>query len=149
MKRFNFIITLLFSLFLFSCQASNSSGEENVNASATVETNQDVTVVSLEVDEWYSELQSNPGVIIDVRTPGEYSEGFIEGAQLIDVSNSSFSAKVEALAIPINTPVYIYCRSGSRSKKAMNMLSSKGYTEIYELNSGILGWQKAGKPIVK
>ncbi|WP_286006501.1 rhodanese-like domain-containing protein [Ligilactobacillus aviarius] len=45
-------------------------------------------------------------------------------------------------------PVALYCRSGRRSKKAAELLSKAGY-EVYELDSGFHGWQKAGLEVEK
>lgn len=43
-------------------------------------------------------------------------------------------------------PVYIYCRSGGRSGKAAKQLADEGFTEIYDLDGGILEWNKKNLP---
>lgn len=149
MLKLNYLAALIFSFFLVSCQASNTGQEQQQNSEQSVETDQDQITVSLEVDQWNAKMQEFPGVIIDVRTPGEFEQGYIEGAHLADVTSANFVESINALDIPKDNPVYVYCRSGSRSKKAMSMLESQGFTSIYELNSGIMGWQRAGKATVK
>jgi rhodanese-related sulfurtransferase len=142
MRRLNYIISIITFLTLFSCQANDTVSQDQA-----VTQEQTKSAVSLNDAEWSALLLGKPGVIIDVRTPGEFEQGYIEGAELIDVTSSSFMSKIQELSLNKEEPIYIYCRSGNRSKKAMSMLSSEGFTEIYELDHGIIGWQKAGYPI--
>lgn len=90
-----------------------------------------------------TELQSKVGQqiqLIDVRTPEEFLENSIEGAQNIDISSKDFEQKVAQL--DQNKPIYVYCRKGSRSRKAAQKLEDLGFTEIYDLKGGILEWNK-------
>ena len=90
--------------------------------------------------EKFAELMSRKEVrLIDVRTPKEYAEGHLEGAENIDVKVSDFADRIKG----IKGPVAVYCRSGKRSLTAAGLLSSNGCT-VYNLDGGILAWQKAG-----
>ena len=60
--------------------------------------------------------QAENGVILDVRTPQEYSHGHIEGSTLISVSDREFVNKINLLQK--DKPVYLYCLTGSRSNSA-------------------------------
>lgn len=96
----------------------------------------------------FSELiNSEEGVLLDVRTAQEYSRGHIEGSTLISTNDRSFVNKVSLLQK--DKPIYIYCLTGSRSKMVANYLSQNGYTKIYNLARGILEWQQYGYPIVQ
>lgn len=96
----------------------------------------------------FAELSAtNEGVILDVRTPGEYSRGHIKGSTLIDVSNPNAGSKVSLL--PKDKPIYIYCLTGSRSRAVANFMSQNGYKKIYNLTYGIIEWQRLGLPIVQ
>ncbi|MDD3005561.1 rhodanese-like domain-containing protein [Flavobacterium sp.] len=77
--------------------------------------------------------------IIDVRTSREYNDGHIKNAQNINVQSSDFEEKMASF--DKEKPVYIYCRSGARSGKAGKILEEMGFTEIYDLNGGILSWK--------
>lgn len=146
MHKFNYLLALFLSIIFISCQpADTQSQDKNTEVAAS----QGNIAKSLNVDDWYAMYLDNPGVIIDVRTAGEYDQGYIEGAEMIDVTSGDFVTKLNALAIPLDSPVYLYCRSGNRSKKAMKILEDNGYSQIYELNNGFLGWQGAGKKVVK
>jgi rhodanese-related sulfurtransferase len=45
--------------------------------------------------------------------------------------------------------VFVYCKAGSRSGSAVDIMEDMGFREIYDLSGGIMSWQKADKPIVK
>jgi rhodanese-related sulfurtransferase len=46
-------------------------------------------------------------------------------------------------------PVLVYCRSGGRSAKAAQELRAAGFSQVLELEGGVIAWQKSGKPLVK
>lgn len=76
--------------------------------------------------------------LIDVRTPEEYNSGHIEDAENIDFYSGKFTTNFNKL--DKEQPVYIYCRSGSRSKQTANKLLAMGFKEIYDLEGGILNY---------
>jgi rhodanese-related sulfurtransferase len=76
--------------------------------------------------------------LIDVRTPGEFNEGHIPGASNIDVYSPDFSDKIQAL--DKDAPVYLYCRSGSRSGSVVAAMKQLGYERVYHLAHGIIDW---------
>ncbi|HNT80588.1 MAG TPA: thioredoxin domain-containing protein [Bacteroidia bacterium] len=86
-------------------------------------------------------------VLLDVRTPEEYNSGFIASAVNIDFYREDFAASITKLD-PLN-PIYIYCRSGSRSDKAMTLLLKAGFKKLYMLEGGINQWQAEKLPIVE
>ena len=77
-------------------------------------------------------------VVLDVRTPMEVSQGKIPGAQVIDLMDSQFMQKVEAL--DKTKPYVVYCRSGNRSAQACNYMAGRGFDKLYNLNGGIGDW---------
>lgn len=85
------------------------------------------------------EVFAKPGnyTILDVRRADEYAEGHIPGA--INVANEDIGAE-QPLELPdLNRIIFVYCRSGRRSKEASAKLAALGYTNIYEFG-GILDW---------
>jgi rhodanese-related sulfurtransferase len=75
-------------------------------------------------------------VLIDVREPVEYKQGFIPGAQNIPLSQ----LKARYTEIPADKDVLLYCRSGMRSKQAARILNKKGFSKLAHLKGGILSW---------
>lgn len=104
-------------------------------------------IKSLSPEEFEKVINEQKVQILDVRTPSEYEEGHIEGSMLIDVKSDNFK-EVALEKLSKDTPVAVYCRSGKRSLTACDILIKEGYS-VYNLESGILGWQNAGKKIVK
>jgi len=77
--------------------------------------------------------------LVDVRTAREYKSGYIANAINIDLFRPGhFRTKFEQL--DKNKPVYLYCRSGQRSRKAAAKLLKLGFSELYDLEGGILNW---------
>jgi phage shock protein E len=68
------------------------------------------------------------GVWIDVRTPEEYQQGFLEGS--INIPVQVIDHEIEKTITDRNTPIYLYCRSGNRSGKAAEILHQKGYKQV-------------------
>lgn len=65
--------------------------------------------------------------VIDVRTPGEFANGHLAGAVNVDIFAPDFQQQIEALDLPEEGPVYLYCRSGNRSGKAEQILRQMGH----------------------
>lgn len=94
----------------------------------------------------FAEVVATPGVtVIDVRTPEEFAEGHIAGALNYNVQGPDFAQQISTLD-PAGTYA-VYCRSGNRSQPAVAAMAGAGITGIYELQTGIVGWQEAGLPV--
>ncbi len=77
--------------------------------------------------------------LIDARTDGEYKEGHIPGASLMDVlQEANFLQHIQSL--DKSKPYVVYCRSGKRSKRAMELMLQNGFKHVSDLDGGIQGW---------
>ena len=76
-------------------------------------------------------------IILDVRRADEYAEGHIPGS--INVANESIGSDMPKELPDKNQVIYVYCRSGRRSKEASSKLAAMGYTNIIEFG-GIIDW---------
>jgi len=85
-------------------------------------------------------------VLLDVRTPAEFSAGHIAGAVNVDVQSSSFAKAVATLSK--SKSYAIYCHSGNRSKAAMTAMQQSGFSHLFDLAGGISAWQSAGGEVV-
>ena len=65
--------------------------------------------------------------VLDVRTPEEFAEGHLAGAVNVNVQDPAFRDRVEALDLPADAPVYLYCKSGGRSGQATAALREMGH----------------------
>jgi rhodanese-related sulfurtransferase len=95
---------------------------------------------NLNSEEFQEKLKQDPnGVLLDVRTPDEYNNEHIPNSINIDIHNSDFFDKIDELELDKN--YYIYCRSGSRSARACQLMASQGFDgALYNLQGGILDW---------
>lgn len=69
-------------------------------------------------------------VLLDVRTPQEFREGHIPGSRnlpLQQLEEISFEVPEE------NTPLFVYCQSGARSRQAVSLLRHMGYTSVQDI----------------
>ena len=86
-------------------------------------------------------------VILDVRTAKEFASGHIEDAINIDFYSRTFLDDLDRLD---KTKTYlVYCRSGSRSTKAFNLMKKIGFQKVYGMEGGIIRWQAEGLPTTK
>ena len=69
-------------------------------------------------------------VLLDVRTPQEYREGHIPGSQNVPLQQLD---KVEDVIENKDTVLYVYCRSGARSRQAVSLLQAMGYTNVHNI----------------
>jgi rhodanese-related sulfurtransferase len=84
--------------------------------------------------------------LVDVRTPGEFSSGHIEGAVNYDFYATDFAQKMGKL--DKKKPVMVYCAVGGRSGAAAEQLKKSGFTKVYDLDGGMDAWKGAGKKVV-
>jgi len=80
---------------------------------------------------------------VDVREVEEYAQARIPGARLLPLSE--FMARYQEL--PKDTPVVLYCRTGNRSWQAAAWLAQQGYTQVLNLEGGIVRWYRSGLPV--
>lgn len=123
------LLILITILFLSSCIAKESSKKE---ASMN-------TFKSVSMDEGLKLMTSDKDfVLLDVRTPEEFAAGHIPGA--LQLTNETFTKQdAENLLKDKNQTIYVYCRSGRRSKQASQKLIDLGYVNVIEIG-GILSY---------
>lgn len=98
------------------------------------------------VDEVMKALEGKKDVVIlDVRTPGEFSRGKIKGS--INVPVDSITDQVEKIVQDKDQLVYIYCLSGSRSAIGADQMDKLGYSNVYSVKSGLLAWRAKHYPL--
>ena len=129
MKNILYIILVAFSLI--SCQAQQKKQRIELVPPA----------------EFAQMIRDEEGQIIDVRTPKEFSFGYIDGAINYHVYDKDFEQRIGKL--DKDKPVYVYCKVGGRSAEAVETLKAKGFNSIIELEGGMDAWLEAGKPVKK
>ena len=139
---------LLIAWIVFAgCTAEETSQVTSVvkDSSAML---QAVEIRDIEIAE-AAQLISQDGsvVLLDIRTPGEFSQGHIKGAMNIDYLADDFATRLAALD---RDDTYImHCQSGGRSGKSLSQFRELGFKKVLHLDAGFAGWQKAGQPVEK
>ena len=88
--------------------------------------------------EFEQELKADSNkMLIDVREPGEFRNGYIPSA--VNIPLSQLTNKLNE--IPKDKSIYLYCQSGMRSKQAARVLSKQEYAKLAHLQGGILAWR--------
>lgn len=81
--------------------------------------------------------QNKEVVMLDVRTPAEYAQGHIPGILLIPLDQL-----LDRIAeVPKDKKVLVICRSGNRSSQATAALRERGYTNVFNVTSGMMQWK--------
>lgn len=88
----------------------------------------------------------NP-VILDVRTPGEYSRGHLKNSVLIPVQE--LQGRLKELAPYKDREILVYCATGNRSTVASKILIDNNFKQIANLRHGIHGWVKENFPVTR
>jgi phage shock protein E len=86
-------------------------------------------------------------VILDVRTPGEFAEGHIDGAVNLDIQAPDFEKRLRAL--DRKRSYLVYCRTGNRSRRATVAMEALGFRSIFHMNEGIVMWKQQNLPLAR
>ena len=135
MKPLRTLITIICCATLISISSCAQNNEKDKNSYENVD------VVALK-----NNLEEDI-IILDVRTPGETNQGYVEGAVIIDFYEDYFLEEVKKL--DKEKPIYVYCKVGGRSAQASKMLIENGFKSVFNVDGGFDAWKDANYPQVK
>lgn len=135
-KRLSLLSLTVFCILVWGCNAQQSQASDKSLTIIDINSNQAEELIS----------ENNP-IIIDVRTPQEFNMGHIKDALNINISNKNFRSRIENL--DRNATYLVYCRTGNRSRHAVNMMEKLDFKTIYHLEHGITEWMREGNPVEK
>lgn len=127
-------LILFFSLFMLSMGAFSQTVVKD-------------SIQVLPIEKFEKMMNKKKNMLVDVRTPEEVSEGQIAGALNINFLGENFASEIQNLNK--NKTYLLYCRSGSRTRKAADQMQKAGFKKVYMLEGGITAWKEAGKPVQK
>lgn len=126
------IVWLFIVLLLAACGGGEAETAVSVDINALPDTVDASTVAAIKDQE---------GVwVLDVREQSEYDEGHIPGVTLIPMGE----VPNRLSEIPTDQQVIVTCRSGNRSGQITEYLREQGFTNVHNMEGGILAWQAAG-----
>ena len=129
MKRIIAILIILVMIMAAGCGGNEQSAPENQTRQYT-QISQEEAAKMMDEETGY--------LILDVRRPDEFAEGHIPGA--INVPNEEIMDEMPEALPDKDQMLFIYCRTGRRSKEAAEKLANIGYTNVYEFG-GINDWK--------
>ena len=91
----------------------------------------------MDLEQGLAEFQKTPGaVLLDVRTPEEYAGGHLAGSRNLPLQTIM---NVEDEIPEMDTPVFVYCQSGGRSRRAAAFMEKIGYSNVKNIG-GVAGY---------
>lgn len=154
----SFLMPVLIALAFVgsSCGGSTATEDTSKTADTAIEAATESTTASAQtlpgirlvnVAEAQTMLTDPDVTVIDVRTPEEFATGYLAGAKLVDFNAPDFAERIAEF--DRSGRYLVYCRSGNRSGQALKVMSELGFTDVADLDGGILAWNEAGAPITK
>ncbi|MEA2043542.1 MAG: thioredoxin domain-containing protein [Bacteroidota bacterium] len=116
----------------------------NIQAQSAVELND---VIQTNAEEFRGIINDRPGILLDVRTKSEFEAEHIKNADQLNYY--AFDFKRNLLLLPKDENIYLYCNTGYRSQKAGEFLVSRGYTNVINMQHGIMEWNLNEFKVVK
>jgi len=143
MKKLLILIIVASASLVFSCvnQDSNVQSASILSQESTIAKN-----ILVKDFQDFIQIKKN-AIILDVRTQNEVDEGYLANSVHMDYYASDFKIKIAKL--DKTKPILVYCHSGHRSGLTMTAMKEMGFSEVYNLEPGIVGWKAAGLPIEK
>ena len=92
------------------------------------------------------QAKNNELILLDVREVFEYDEERIPGAKNFPLSLLSENIDPE---LSKDVPILIYCRSGNRSGRALEVMKQMGFKHVYDLKGGIINWENNNLPVLE
>lgn len=124
MKRFSILLLLLLPAMIFAQEKKEI----------------------LTPQEFKSKTSDKSAIVLDVRTPDEFSQGHLAKAINKNVNDKDFDGYCATL--DKGKTYLVYCLGGKRSHTAAEAMRKKGLT-VFELEGGINNWNDAKLPVVK
>lgn len=137
MKKALYLIIPVVLIFVASriykgnSEVSSASGSSSCNLSA----------------EQYKGEDTSGAIILDVRTQREFDYGHLENAIVVDIYQKSFRDEINKL--DKSKKYYVYCKTGIRSRSAVNYMMQSGFTKVCNLDGGVNYLARAGVKLVK
>jgi len=136
------VLLVLGAVLIASCTAKTETPNQQTPAQIIE------NISPQEAFDLIQENKDNPDfVILDVRTPEEFAEEHIANALNIDFNSENFRDELDKL--DKDKTYLIYCRSGNRSGKALEIMKELDFREVYNMSGGIIEWKTEGLPTVK
>ena len=127
------------------CVSCKQSSIVNTSDAQEISQVQKPIISVVDVTTFESGISKENVQLVDVRTDKEWKSGHLKNAQNFQINNPKWEEQIATL--DKEKPVYVYCAKGVRSARSAKKLKKAGFTQIIDLDGGIVAWEEAGKPI--
>ncbi|MEM8780633.1 MAG: rhodanese-like domain-containing protein [Cyanobacteria bacterium P01_G01_bin.49] len=101
-------------------------------------------ISSDELADWLDDKQRNSPLLLDTRSPLEYTISHLKNAYLIPSTTQELT---HLLGLVPSTPIVTYCSIGYRSAKVAQQLQNLGYEQVFNLEGSLLIWFSENRPV--
>ena len=140
-----FVIAACLSVWACGNEQQSEDNTTEQPGTTTEQVAEQTVAQNVDAAAFSAKLEQEDVQLVDVRTPQEWEQGVIGNPVKANIQAEDFEQKLAEL--DKNKPVLVYCASGGRSGRAMQMMKEKGFTEVYNLEGGINTWRQQDMPV--
>lgn len=129
-------IAILFFTTLLFINCKEKTSESNTENPKTIAESIDPNTFSEKLE------KTTNAQLVDVRTPEEFDSKHLDNAINIDYNSGGFDTEIAKL--DKTKPTFVYCLSGGRSSAAVQKMQELGFTELYNMDGGMMKWNALG-----
>lgn len=107
------------------------------------------SVTECSPEEIQKRIEQGGSLIIDVREPDEYRQGFLAGAINIPRGLLEFKITADATLQDLDRSVIVYCKTSGRAALSVAALQSMGFRHVISMAGGFDAWSAEGREVVK
>jgi rhodanese-related sulfurtransferase len=139
--------TSALALVLSACSVEDTAkqAEPEASADAAASATRVVDASAADADEVIASDASL--VVLDVRTPSEYSDGHIDKAVNVDFRADDFATNLAKL--DKSKRYLLHCKSGTRSARALQVMQEQGFENVVHMTDGFDAWKAAGNMVAQ
>jgi len=144
-------VILLSLLLTLACggqpAATTSTGSSTGSSTAPASTTASSAARSpadIDVSQLKEKVDAGGTFVLDVRTPGEFSQGHVPGA--VNIPLQELNQRMGEVPVPKDQPFEVICAVGGRSAVATQELRKAGWSQAINVKGGTAAWVSAGYP---
>lgn len=135
MKLFKYVILILIGIILIIFLINNKTQKKSFSVI------QDSILATVDSKNFEQYINSGEYTVIDIRTPEEIALGKIT-ANALEINFYDDTFKQQIAELNPGDKYLVYCRSGNRSNKSLDVFSGLGFSNVRELDGGIVAWDE-------
>ena len=141
------LVSMCTSLLFGACKTEKSERKPLSESSQAEEVVSGLQTKIHEISVIQLHSLGNTITLIDVRSPKEFNAGHIPYAKNINFYDGNFAENFKDF--DKSKPIYLICHSGGRSERTSKELKKLGFEDVYNVEGGMMAWEKQKYPVTK